>query len=157
MVVILFIKMIAGILMSLYSIFFLKEKLEYEFLVYEIQEFTPATVSLIVFQFVLGFLFLYLVFLFRNLIRKFYNQELFSEPQIKTLNCIGELIISLSIGKSLLHFLSEAVLDQRASVRFDISFYDSFWFMLAIGLFFIFLSKIFENARLLKEENDLTV
>jgi hypothetical protein len=35
--------------------------------------------------------------------------------------------------------------------------FGSFWFILAIGLFFIFLSKVFENAKKLKEENELTV
>jgi hypothetical protein len=34
---------------------------------------------------------------------------------------------------------------------------NSFWFTLALGLFFILLSKVFEQAKNIKEENELTV
>ncbi|WP_410503513.1 hypothetical protein [Gillisia sp. JM1] len=43
------------------------------------------------------------------------------------------------------------------TVTYGLANIDSFWFLLAVGLFFIFLSRIFDNARILKEENELTV
>jgi succinate-acetate transporter protein len=60
--------------------------------------------------------------------------------------------------QGIVNFITPIIIEGEGTVGIKIDFsFGSFWFILAIGLFFIFLSKVFENAKNLKEENELTV
>ena len=156
MFVILIIGVVGSVLTSIY-LFFFEDSINFEIMDYEFSTLKPSSVFLMTANIGLKLCFAYLVYCFRNLIREFYHKELYSLSQIRLLRKIGIFIIGLSIGRSLLVFLAEFLLKGSAKVHVEIEFLDSFWFTIALGLFFVFLSKIFENARNLREENELTV
>ena len=157
MFILLIVGLVAGAVTTVYLLLFQREEISFNVLEYTIDYMDPLTVSLVVFQVLLKALFAYLIYLFRNLIREFSKDEMYNQYQIDLIRKIGRLIIGLSIGKALLGFLAGLILGDSAKVDLQVEFLDSFWFTLALGLFFVYLSKIFENAKILKEENELTV
>lgn len=123
-----------------------------------VTEFNFQVWTLIAFQMVWAGIFIYVINLFKKLIRSFFKPQLFTEFQISRLNLIGKLIILTSIGEAVVDFLSNLILAEKARLTFSIEGnFGSFWFTLGLGLFFVLLSKAFQNARSLREENDLTV
>lgn len=124
----------------------------------EVTDFTSFTVGLLISQFLIAVLILYTIYLLRKLIRNFFTGKLFTKFQIASLKLIGKLIIVAILAQALLEFIGRLYLQKKASlgIEFDLE-YGSFWFVLSIGLFFIFLSKVLQNAKKLKEENELTV
>lgn len=124
----------------------------------EITNFTSFTIVLLIFQFLVAVLILYTIYLLRKLIRNFFKGKLFTTFQIASLKLIGQLIIVAILAQALLEFIGRIYLQKKASIgiEFDLE-YGSSWFVLSLGLFFIFLSKVFQNAKDLKEENELTV
>ena len=124
----------------------------------EITEYTPSTIFLMLISMSFFVLFIFLVYYLRKLVRNFLKQDIFSKGQVKYLNRIGNLIIGISVGKVVIDLLKNLFLENEISFGIEIGGdFGSFWFTLALGLFFIFLSQVFEKARLLKEDNDLTV
>ncbi|MFV8837008.1 DUF2975 domain-containing protein [Salinimicrobium soli] len=124
----------------------------------EISMITPEVISLVIAQFIVSGLLVYTVYLLRKLVRNFFKGKLFTLYQIASLKLIGQLIILVILLQGVLDFLGGIFLSEkvRMGIQMDLSF-GSLWFILAIGLFFIYLSKIFDNARRIKEENELTV
>ncbi len=121
-------------------------------------EFTPLTIILVSAELIIGGLILYTVFILRKLVRNFLKGKLFTRFQIATLNMVGQLIILITIAQGIIDFLGKILIDSTVGINLGVEFsFGSFWFILAIGLFFIYLSKIFQNAKDLKEENELTV
>lgn len=123
-----------------------------------VTEITPSTIFIFSAELVIGGLILYTVYILRKLIRNFLKGKLYTRFQVATLNLVGQLIILITLAKGFIDFLGKMLFKSR--VEMDLSMelsFGSFWFILAIGLFFIYLSKIFENAKKLKEENELTV
>ena len=123
-----------------------------------ISELTLMAVLLIIAELLIGGLLVYTVYILRKLIRNFFKGKLFTRYEIASLNLIGRLIIVITLAQGLMDFLGKIFVESklRLGIEIDLSF-NSYWFVLAIGLFFIYLAGIFENARLLKEENELTV
>jgi hypothetical protein len=80
------------------------------------------------------------------------------KKQIKITGIIGKSIIIVAIFDTIPSFIYKTFFEESPRrVNYGLASIDSFWFILAVGLFFIFLSRIFDNARILKEENELTV
>ncbi len=103
-------------------------------------------------------LFIYAILRFKHLVALFFKGVIFSLEQIKITGVIGKLILIAAILKSLPAFIYKHFIEEAPrTVNYNFAGVDSFWFIISIGLFFIFLSKIFDNARILKEENELTV
>lgn len=123
-----------------------------------ISEFSPVALIVILAELVIGGLSVYTVYILRKFVRSFFKEKIFTRYQIASLNLIGQLIVIITLGHGLIDLLALIFFESkiRVGIEVDLSF-TSFWFILAIGLFFIYLSRIFENARLLKEENELTV
>lgn len=123
-----------------------------------LSEYTPTTVILLTAELAIGGLILYTVYILRKLVRSFLKNKFFTSFQIATLNLAGQLIVVITLLQGFTDFLGKLFVEAKAhiAIGMDLSF-GSFWFILAIGLFFIYLSKIFKNAKLLKEENELTV
>lgn len=112
----------------------------------------------ILFKIIISAVFIYIIYLLRKVVRSFFKRKVFTPLQIDGLKLIGQLIIITALAEVALNFILRLVLEQRASLGldFDTSF-NSLWFTLALGLFFILLSKSFRYARSLQEENELTV
>lgn len=103
--------------------------------------------------FALSFYFLW------RLIYSLMEEELFNARQVRLFKKIGLFIIIGIIGLLLLKFLAVYLIDTniRTSTEIGFSIDNSHLPRLVIGLFFLFLSRIFDNARKLKEDNQLTV
>ena len=113
---------------------------------------------------VLGFvlasriLFIYTVYKFKYLVRLFFKGRFLNKEQVKLTRIIGQLIIIVAILDTVPGVIYQTFFEQSPRrVNYGLASVDSFWFIIAMGLFFMFLSKIFENARIMKEENDLTI
>ncbi|UJH89957.1 DUF2975 domain-containing protein [Antarcticibacterium sp. 1MA-6-2] len=124
----------------------------------EVNEFSLSLGIGILFKMIISAVFIYIIYLLRKVVRSFFKRKVFTPLQIAGLKLIGQLIIITALAEVGLNFFLRLVLEQRASVglRFETSF-DSLWFSLALGLFFILLSKSFSYARSVQEENELTV
>ena len=103
-------------------------------------------------------LFIYTIFKFKRLVRLFFKGEIFSFQQVKMIRSIGRLIIIVALLDTIPGFIYQTFFEESPRrVNYSLAGIDSFWFIIALGLFFIFLGKIFDNARIMKEENELTV
>ncbi len=101
-----------------------------------------------------GALWIYILYVFKNLIQNLIYGPLFTKLQIASFNLIGQLIIFTTILDALSIVVVKAIFNSRLEIEFDLF---DFWFVIAIGTFLIFLSKIFNKARIMKQENELTV
>lgn len=125
---------------------------------FEITEFTTPIIFGIFCKIIISALIIYVVYLLRKVVRSFYKKELFTSLQITGLKLIGQLIIITTIADLVLDFLLGVFIERngRVSMEIDASF-SSFWFMLALGLFFVLLSGAFKYAAGIQKENELTV
>ena len=122
------------------------------------EEFTWKTIIIILANVIVSGISIYIIYLLRKLIRSFFKEEIFSRLQISLFNLIGQLIIFCTIAQFFIDFFANLILESRAKLGFTIdSAFDSSLFILALGLFFIYLGKLFAKSRELQEENELTV
>lgn len=123
-----------------------------------VEEFSAGIITAIVLSFLNSAVFIYIVYLFRKVVRNFFKRKLFTTVQISGLKLIGQLIIFTSLAEMAIDFLTMIFIENQPRVGITIeSSFDSLWFTLSLGLFFILLSKSFSYAGKLQEENDLTV
>ena len=114
----------------------------------------------IIFGFVIlsRIIFIYTIIKLKLLVGRFFKGDFFSEEQIQIIDVIGKSIIVVAILDTIPSFIYKTFFEESPrTVNYDLASIDSFWFITALGFFFIFLSKIFQNAKILKEENELTV
>ena len=111
--------------------------------------FTILTYSLIA-----GFFWIYILKLIRKLMDSLMTGLLFTRFQIAAFKFIGQLLILFTILDSIITFIFTIIFKQNIEINLTFS---DFWLLIAIGLFLIFLSKIFERGRVYKEENQLTI
>lgn len=125
---------------------------------YNVEEFSAGIIAAIVLSFLNSAVFIYIVYLFRKVVRNFFKRKLFTQIQISGLKLIGQLIIFTSLAEMAIDLLTLLFIKNKARPGVTIeSSFDSLWFTLALGLFFILLSKSFSYAGKLQEESDLTV
>ncbi|OEY72270.1 DUF2975 domain-containing protein [Salegentibacter salarius] len=96
---------------------------------------------------------IFILYLFKNLMQDLIAGPLFTKLQIASFKLIGQLIIFITILNELFRFVYKVIFNKRIEINFD---HFNLWFVI-FGLFLIFLSKIFNQARIIKEENELTV
>lgn len=124
----------------------------------KIKTYTLPVIIVIFLGIIKSSLYIFIIYVLRKLIKSFFKDILFTRFQINTLNLTGQLIILASFISPILNFISAIILKSKARLGVNVELsMNSFWFTLAIGLFFILLSKVFLNAQEIKEENDLTV
>lgn len=125
---------------------------------FEITEFTLPVVVGIILKIMVSAIFIYIVYVLRKVVRSFFKRKLFVPIQISGLKIIGNLIIIATITEVAIDFLLRLFLEQKTNIGIDLKpSFNSLWFTLALGLFFILLSKSFGYAKGLQEENELTV
>lgn len=113
-----------------------------------------AAISLFLLGFALYSAISLIVYLMLKIIRSFEKGNLFTNYQIAGFNLIGQLIIWLTILQSAAEFILSLVFKSRIEFKLEVS---GFWLLIALGAFFIVLSKVFLQAKKLKEENELTI
>lgn len=122
-----------------------------------IQNFTLLTSSLILVNFIISGFSVYIIFLIRKLVKSFLKNYIFTSQQIFLFRLIGRLIIICGLAKMAVNFLSTFAFqsETRIGLGSEVSF--NLLFIIAIGLFFIYLSQVFHKAKSLKEETELTI
>ncbi|PZW43962.1 Protein of unknown function (DUF2975) [Mesonia algae] len=102
--------------------------------------------------------YIYTLFLFKKLVYDFSPTNIFTSLQIFYLNRIGKLIIGITITEITVDFLLKIFYNNRIEASIKTSgLFENYFFIIAVGLFFIFLSEIFKIAKHHKQENELTV
>ncbi|MEL1244708.1 DUF2975 domain-containing protein [Flavobacterium sp. DGU11] len=95
----------------------------------------------------------YALYLFKSVLGHFEKKQIFHEKVITLLDQTGKAILIgffIKIG-------SEFLYNTIILGRFNINFNSDTLFVLILGLFFMVLSEVFQMAKDIKEENDLTV
>lgn len=100
--------------------------------------------------------FVYSLFLFRKVLVLFSKRKIFEDEVIVLLNKIGKFFLIASLLAVLVNFISKLYIKNEIKLGIEGGFFDSFLFTASLGLFFMVLSEVFENAKSMKEENDLT-
>ncbi|WP_289023451.1 DUF2975 domain-containing protein [uncultured Salegentibacter sp.] len=113
-----------------------------------------ALYTTLTYELLSGGFWIYIFLLFKNLMKNLLAGQLFTRFQIASFRLIGQLIIYITIIDALAYFIFRIIFQGRLRISADLF---DFWFVIGIGLFSIFLSSIFNNAKILKEENELTV
>ena len=114
-------------------------------------------IGLIITSILLNIGFIFSLYVFKKIVSSLYKSPLFTEFQISSLKLLGQLIVLLVILKSVFNIFSDMIFGKSEMVGIHIFSFDSQIMAICIGLFFIYLSYVFRKAKVLKEENDLTV
>jgi hypothetical protein len=168
----LFIIFILGILF-LIAVFFFNEYLPYYLHGFKMlySSFFDWKMFLIPFSTVVNFiLFILSVYYLRKCIKPFIASDFYSTTVISNLKKAGKLFVFIGVTKILFRLISALYLINSIPIQglSGFSFITSFTtfissidvttiFLIIIGLFFLLFSNAFENAKSLKEENDLTI
>ena len=114
---------------------------------------TPSLIAIVLVLTGIYILFVRAVYLLKGTLKDLSEGNYFSELIIKNFKMIGKLIIICGVSYAVFKFVTRLVL--LSDVRLGIDF--SLLTPIVIGLFFMFLSKAFEKARLAEQENNLTI
>ena len=98
--------------------------------------------------------FIYALYIFKQTLNLFLKKRIFNPDVIKNFRLIGRSVLLgyiLSGGGSILYNLS------RNEGSIDFNFIAESIFTICLGLFFFVLSEVFQTAKNIKEENELTV
>lgn len=93
------------------------------------------------------------VYYLKKSMKDLVNGVYFSEKVIKSFRSLGVLLVVMSIIEFIAILVLEILINSELLIKLDSS--NLFYFVL--GLFFMFLSEIFQKGRTMKEENDLTI
>jgi len=122
------------------------------------EESSIAAIVLFTLEIIYSIILFYTVFIIRKLIKDFEREKLYTKIQITGLNLAGKLLVGVFILQFIADFFTSIILDDR--LKISLSFENDLgspWLLIAIGLFLIYLSKIFNNSARLQLENELTV
>lgn len=97
-------------------------------------------------------LMIYVLFLFKKLLRLFQLKIIFDTQVVQLFNKIGFILISSALISGISDFIF-SFLKRNVSLSFELN---SNVLLFSLGLFFLILSEVFTIAKSLKEENDLT-
>lgn len=114
-------------------------------------------IALIITSILLNVGFIFSLYVFKKIVNSLFESPLFNRFQILSLKLLGQLIILLVVLKSIFDIFNNVIFGKNEQVGIHIFSFDSKGMAICIGLFFIYLSYIFEKAKTLQEENDLTV
>ncbi|MUP44786.1 DUF2975 domain-containing protein [Gramella sp. BOM4] len=134
---------------KLRSINFLDQKL--------MEESFAATMIISTFEVILTGLFAYSLYILKKLVEEFEKEKLYTPKQIGGLKLAGSLIITVTILEWLIDFFTRAVEESRLSLGIYFDNLGNPWLLIATGLFFIYLSKVFKNSAELKRKKDLSI
>lgn len=104
---------------------------------------------------ILGYiLYIYCLYLFRKLLQLLADQKIFHSETIKRLNQIGKYVIVALLMTDVPSIINAIIIGEG---KFRPLFITLDLFILILGLFFLVLAEVFQKAKAIKEENDLTV
>lgn len=104
---------------------------------------------------ILGYIvYIYCLYLFRKLLQLLADQKIFHSETIKRLNQIGKYVIVALLMTDIPGIINAIIIGEG---KFRPLFITLDLFILILGLFFLVLAEVFQKAKAIKEENDLTV
>lgn len=104
---------------------------------------------------ILGYvLYIYCLYLFRKLLQLLEDQKIFHSETIKKLSQIGKYVIIALLMTDIPGIINAIIIGEG---KFRPLFITLDLFILILGLFFLVLAEVFQKAKAIKEENDLTV
>jgi hypothetical protein len=103
------------------------------------------------------FLFIKTIYHLRTATLKMIHGEMFNHVVAKSLKLTGLSMIGYKVVSIIKDLYSESIYDGTFTVGLDFNGFESFIFILILGLFFILLSKVIKNGISMKSENDLTI
>ncbi len=106
------------------------------------------------FFFLISLTIAHVLYLFKKALEAFQKQNPFSNIVVANFNKIGKLLIVVGIVPGLFFFVLS--LFPISDVEFFVEF-GSNLITICMGLFFIVLSEVFKVAKMVKEENELTI
>jgi membrane protease YdiL (CAAX protease family) len=120
-----------------------------------LENITESMIPILVLGMLGYFIFILALFELKKLISLFVEKRFFTLESVKSLRKIGVLLFVACI----LIYIPAYFYDLFANNKINIGSVtpESFFFLLIIALFFFILSHIFEEAKALSEENELTV
>lgn len=102
------------------------------------------------------FLFVYAIYLLKKTVTLFIKGKIFDNQVISNLSSIGKIFIIVTLIINTVEFIFKVTTTQKATLMINSGF-DSFLFVISIGLFFIIISEVFKIAKNMKDENELTI
>ena len=103
-------------------------------------------------------LFTLILIFFRKAVMKFVVGKVFDEVTRKNLKYMGIFTVLLGCLKMFAKVWVPYFLDKGITI-FSLNFtgFGSTYFIIALGLFFIYMSKVLEESAILQQENELTI
>jgi hypothetical protein len=101
--------------------------------------------------------FIYALFQLKKLVDKFVIREFFTADTVRLCKSTG---VNLLYSAALIHipsFFYDMIAENNLSIKFGSINPESIFFLIIIGLFFVTLSHIFNEAKVIKDENEYTV
>jgi Protein of unknown function (DUF2975) len=102
-------------------------------------------------------LFIYSIYELKKLIAMFVRKEFFTDASVKSLKTIGVSMLGSSILIMVPVSIYGVVNDATIHLTMSSIKPESMAFSIIISLFFIILSYIFNEAKIIKEDNELTI
>lgn len=116
-----------------------------------------AELLVLLFLFIVGCVFfVYALYLFRKVLDLFSKRRFFDDAVIRNFDQMGKAIIIGYLISAVPAFVYNMISEAGLKLEFGFST-DSGLCILGLGLFFLVLSEVFLNAKMMKEENDLTI
>ena len=104
-----------------------------------------------------AFFFIYAIFLLRKVLLLFIKREIFTDIVIGYFKTIGKCIIAAAVLTSVPMFFYNMIQRNNIGIEFTGGGFDSLLLSTSLGLLFIVIGEIFQKAKNLQEENELTV
>ncbi|WP_298222474.1 DUF2975 domain-containing protein [Flavobacterium sp.] len=102
-------------------------------------------------------LFIYAVYELKKLIAMFVRKEFFTDLSVKSLKAIGISMLVSSLLVTIPAYIYGALNNATIHLTMSTIKPESMAFSIIISLFFIILSYIFNEAKIIKDENELTI
>lgn len=116
-----------------------------------------ATKVVVVFTGVSSLFFLYAIYRLKQVLGLFMKREIFTEKVVTHFKSIGKCIVASTLLTTIPLFLYNISIQQNIKYEFNFGGFDSFLMSISLGLLFIVIGEIFNIAKNIKEENELTV
>ena len=104
-----------------------------------------------------AFFFLYAIFVLRKVLILFTKREIFTDAVIRNFKIIGQCIIAATLCTTIPMFFYNMVARNNVGIEFNGGGFDSLLLSVSLGLLFIVIGEIFQHAKNIKDENELTV
>ena len=117
-------------------------------------KFNSDTKLVLIASMVSYLLLVYVIYIFKTILREFQKTKIFSSIVSNGFNKMGVILLISSLLTGVPTFLYSVLSKQKFELEIGLS---PFLLMLCFGLFFMVLSEVFKIANTAKQENELTV